>query len=241
MVASDHPIEALDAGRALGAVLGRAVGHAPLGGELALDLGAAHGGSALLRGGAALLDQPGAAAFGLGGGGALAVGLAVRAIGVLAGQVRGRDRLRRRFDRLQCFPLVLDRLFGLGNEGIAAIALCQDALLAAGRGLAKLAGGGEPGAAFRGDRDATESVRDLGEIVHDPRVFQQSARDRERGLRPVDEGGEGPGALARPGVGPVNRNSPGCGGPHDRVAAVSADTVLCGALVAWPQLASCYF
>ena len=64
--------------RALGAVLGGAVGDAPLGRELALDLGAADGGGALLRRGAALLDQPGGAALGLGGGGALAVGLAAR-------------------------------------------------------------------------------------------------------------------------------------------------------------------
>ncbi len=104
-VAGDHAIEALDAGSALGAILGRAVGDPPLGSELALDLCPAHGGCALLRGRAALLDQPGGAALGLGGGGALTVGLAVRAVGVLAAQVRRGDRLCRRFDGLQCLAL----------------------------------------------------------------------------------------------------------------------------------------
>src|SRR5439155_14099551 len=77
----------VEAPRALGALAGGALGGATLGGELALDLRASHGGRALVRRLAALLDEPGGPAQLLGGAGALAPGLAQRALGALAGRV----------------------------------------------------------------------------------------------------------------------------------------------------------
>jgi hypothetical protein len=89
LVAHDHRRQALDAGGTLGALLGRAVGDAALGRKLALHLRAADGRGALLWRRAALLDQPRGTALGLSRGGALAVGLAHGAVGVLAAGVGG--------------------------------------------------------------------------------------------------------------------------------------------------------
>ncbi len=77
----------------LGVFARDALGLAALGGELALQLGAAHREGALVGGGAALLDQPGRVALLLERAGVVARGLAQRARRPLRGRCRRRGSL----------------------------------------------------------------------------------------------------------------------------------------------------
>ena len=91
--------QALDARGALGALARGPLGHAALGGELALDLRAAHGRLALVGRLAALVDEPRRAALLLDGLRPGAVGVAQGAIGLVArrvGRLHGRRRRPRR-------------------------------------------------------------------------------------------------------------------------------------------------
>jgi hypothetical protein len=90
-VAHQRRGQPLDARGALGPVAGRALGHAALGRQLTLELGAAHGGLALVGSLAALLDEPRRAALLLGGLGACPIGVAQAAIGLVARGVGGLD------------------------------------------------------------------------------------------------------------------------------------------------------
>ena len=83
-VARELGLEVGDALRALRPRLGGLLGDAALGGQLALELRAAHGGLALLGRLAALLHQPRGLALGLLGLGVGALGLAAAALGLVA-------------------------------------------------------------------------------------------------------------------------------------------------------------
>ena len=131
------------------ALAGGALGDAALGGQLALELCAAHGGGALLRRLAALLDEPAGAAGVLLRGGPLAVGVAQRSVGGLAGAVGLGDRLARALGGGARRVLATDGGLGRRDELVAAVALGQDALLAALGGLPELA---RPRRSTRGPR-----------------------------------------------------------------------------------------
>ena len=74
-----------------------------------------------------------------------------------------------------------------GDELLAAVALGEDALLAALRRLAHLAVAAVPDAPGAVDGDAGEAGRQLLELLDDPRVPQQPPRDREHVLVAADE------------------------------------------------------
>ncbi len=105
------------------ALAGGALGDAALGGQLALELCAADGRGALLRRLAALLDEPAGAAGVLLRGGPLAVGVAQRAVGGLAGAVGRGDRLARALGGGARRVLAPDGGLGRRDELVAAVAL----------------------------------------------------------------------------------------------------------------------
>ena len=110
------------------------------------------------------------------------------------------------------------------DERVAAVALGQHALRAALRRLAQLAGEAEPRAAGARDGDAGEAGRQLIEVLDDPRVGQQPARERHRGRRPARRCRPG---GARPGAGGVvrARRARRAGVGDQRAAAVGAGAV----------------
>ena len=135
---------------ALGALAGGALGDAALGGQLALELRAAHGRLALLRAPAALLDQPRGAALGSSVASARARS-ASRSARSASSRVASAacDGVRGGLDGAQRRLLGLHGALGLGDQRVAAVALGEHALGAAARRLAQLARGAEPGAAGR--------------------------------------------------------------------------------------------
>jgi hypothetical protein len=91
-VALERALQPFDPRGPLGPLASGALGHALLGGELALQLGAAHRRLALVGRLAPLLDQPCRPALLLGRLSAGAVGIAQRAVGLVTGGVGGLDR-----------------------------------------------------------------------------------------------------------------------------------------------------
>ncbi len=90
--------------------LGGLLGDAALGGQLAFELRAAHGGLTLLGRFATLLHQPCGLALGLLGLGVGALGLTTVALGLVARGVGGGDGLRCGLDALARLVLGLDVL-----------------------------------------------------------------------------------------------------------------------------------
>jgi hypothetical protein len=186
-VALQRAPEPLDPRRPLRALGALALGAAPLGRELALDLSPVHRRLARLGRPPALVDQPRRAALGLLRRRVGALRLAGGALGVVAGRV-GRGRRRpRRLDGGERGLLGSDRVLGRTDERVAPGAQGQHALGAAPRRLAQLAGEAQPRPPVPRDRDPEERGRQRSEVIDEPRVGEQAARDAERGLAPADE------------------------------------------------------
>ena len=150
------------------------------------QLGAALRVGALVGCPAALLDPAARLALGLGGLVARAGRGARRAIGLVAGGVGLRDGGGGRLDLRQRGVLGLRGALDLGDQGVAAVALGEHAVLAAGGHLAQLARGRGPHAARLRDRDAGEVLGDRVERLDHPHVGEQHVRERVRRLVGVD-------------------------------------------------------
>src|ERR687895_2077474 len=195
LIALDAGAEPRERAGPLGALALDPLGHAALGAERGVQLGAAHGAGALVGSLAAAGDDPLGAADRLGRLGDLAARAPERDLGLLAGGLRIRQRLAGAIGGGTRGVLVLDRLLGGGDELVAAAALLEDALGAAGGGLGELAGGRVEEAYRAGDGDAFEFGRQGIEGVDDPDVVQQTLRGGcGRGLgRDMGDEGFGPG------------------------------------------------
>ena len=174
-----------------------ALGGAALGGELALQLRAAHRQRPLLGGGAALLDQPGGVALTLERTGVGARGLAQLAVGLFAREIGGRGTLLRVLG--SAARGVLGGGGGLGGEDqlLALVAAGEHPLGAALGDLAHLAQGGKPHAPARRDGDAGEVLGEILQALQHPRVGEQPPREREHRRGPVHQLDQGTRARER--------------------------------------------
>ena len=141
---------------ALGALALGALGEPPLGAERRLELRAPLGGGTLVGRRLPLLDHPAGVALGLGRLVARARRGARGTLGVVARRVGGLDGARGLLDLRQRGLLGLRRALDLGDEPVAAVALGEHAVLAAGRDLPQLARDRRPHAPVARDRDAGE-------------------------------------------------------------------------------------
>ena len=156
LVAGEPAALVLEAPRALGALALRPLGEALLGLDRGLDLRAPLRARALVGRAAALLDDPAGVALGLGGLVAGPRGLARLAVDRVALRVGLGDLGLRGLDLRLRRPLGLGRDLDLLDQRVAAIALGEHAIGAAGRDLPQFAGGGRPDAPVLGDGDARE-------------------------------------------------------------------------------------
>ena len=83
--------------------------------------------------------------------------------------------------------LGLDRALGFGDERVPAVALGEHPLGAALRRLPQLARRSEPRPAGAGHRRAGETARKRLEVVYNPAVLEQPARQRDNRLWPTDQ------------------------------------------------------
>ena len=160
------------------------LGEPALGRQRGAELGAAGRGRALVGRAAALLEQPAGVADGLARLVAGAGGGAGGAVGLVAGGVGGGDGLRRALALGDRGLLGLRGALGGLHQLVAAVALGEQAILAAARHLAKLAGERRPDAAGAGDGDAAEVGTEPVEPLDDPDVGQQALRERGRRAPP---------------------------------------------------------
>src|SRR5215212_5149364 len=159
----DPRAQSLGLERAFALLAGGALSHPPLSGDLGLDTCTRDRGRTLVRRLAPALDQPVGAPDRL----ACLFGLAerlpkrvLRPLERLVGLLRGALRLRRAVANVL---LSLLRCGELGVQLLAAVALGEDLLLAAGRGLAEGSRGAVVDAARFGDGDPCEVCGDAVE------------------------------------------------------------------------------
>src|SRR5215207_1932436 len=169
-----------------------ALGQPPLGGERRADLRAARRDGALVRCLATLLDDVAGVPLGLVRVVARAGGRSGGTVGVVACGVRGLDARGRALDLGQRGPLGPRRLLDLGDQGIAAVALGEDPVLAARGHLPQLARPRRPHAPVACHGDPAEARVEPAEVVDDPDGGEQRAgKPRRRSLTgcrdPVDE------------------------------------------------------
>ncbi len=153
--------ESVDTGAPLGAGTLGLLGEPALRAQLGHDLGLPYRGGPVAGRLAAALDQPRRAPRDLGGLVALAGGGAHRALRLVALRPGVADGALSRLGGRARGGLVAGGLLGCGHEPLAPVALLEDPLLAARRGLPDLARGGEVGAAGLGRGDAGEVGRQL--------------------------------------------------------------------------------
>ena len=200
-IGGDPVAQAGDPARALGALALGALGDAALGGQLAVDLRAAHGGRAFQRRLAALGDEPRRAARVLLGAGERARPVAAGAVGLLARGVGGAHGLLGELARPPSrASSARDGRVARGDELLAAVALGEHALLAALGRLAQLAVAAVPDAAVAGRGDAVEARRQVADVLDDPGVPQQAPRDGEVVRLALDEVADVPRARAPAGA-----------------------------------------
>ena len=118
-----------------------------------------------------------------------------RAGGVVALGVGARDGLAGCAQGLADVALARRGRLGGGDELVAAVALLEHALLAAGGGLAQLAGRADQHAARLRRRDTAEAARQVVERLDQPGSAQQALGDRPA---PCRSGGPGRAADGRP-------------------------------------------
>src|SRR5215207_4465222 len=169
-----------------------ALGQPPLGGERRADLRAARRDRALVRCLATLLDEVAGVPLRLERVVARAGGRSGGTVGVVARGVRGLDARGRGLDLGQRGLLGPRRLLDPGDQGIAAVALGEDPVLAARGHLPQLARSRRPHAPVAGHGDPAEARVEPAEVVDDPDGGEQRAgKPRRRSLTgcrdPVDE------------------------------------------------------
>src|SRR5829696_5132252 len=169
-----------------------ALGQPPLGGERRADLRAARRDGALVRCPATLLDDVAGVPLGLVRVVARAGGRSGGTVGVVARGVRGLDARGRGLYLGQRGLLGPRRLLDPGDQGIAAVALGEDPVLAARGYLPQLARSRRPHAPVAGHGDPAEARVEPAEVVDDPDGGEQRAgKPRRRSVTgcrdPVDE------------------------------------------------------
>ena len=179
--------QAAQALQTLGMFAREPLGSAALGGELALQLRAAHRQRPLLGGGAALLDQPDGVALTLERVGVSARGLAQLAVGLFAREIGGRRALLRLLGRAARGMLGGGGGLGCEDQLLALVAAGEHPLGAALGDLAHLAQGSKPHAPAGRDGDAREAVGEILQTLQHPRVGEQPPREREHRRGPFHQ------------------------------------------------------
>ena len=188
-----------------------------LGGALALELGAANRRLALVRRGAALLDQPLGAALGLGRLGVLAIGAAkprVRAFALVQRLLHLALALERQ--RLRSL-LLLGGPLGRDDQRGAAIALLERALTPAAGRLSQLSQRAVPDAAGACHGGPAEGRGKRAEVLDDPGVREQSRGQGEHRWIAVQQLHESARTGRRRGT---RRRRRRCGVGHERTGAL---------------------
>ena len=164
-----------------------------------LDLRAALGARALVGRGAALLDDPAGVALGLGGLVARARGGARLAVDRVARASASATSACAASTSRQRGPLGLGGRLDLLDQRVAAVALGEHPVVAAGRDLPQLARGGRPDAAVLVTATPVKAGSSAVDVLDDPDVGEDDRREAPRGVVAGgrDVGGERLGAVTR--------------------------------------------